>query len=151
VRLGSLIRPELIFRDLTATDREGVLLALAQRIAALGLVQDAGALFAKLWERETLGTTGIGAGVAIPHCKIQGLPHGVVAVGIAQPGVDFAAVDSRPVHVLFLVVSPAESPAEHLQVLAAISRWIKGDRHAETLRALGSVDEIHRFLSEEAE
>jgi mannitol/fructose-specific phosphotransferase system IIA component (Ntr-type) len=136
---------------LTATDREGVLLALAQRIAALGLVQDAGALFEKLWERESLGTTGIGAGVAIPHCKIEGLPRGVVAVGISQPGVDFAAVDSRPVHVLFLVVSPAESPAEHLQVLAAISRWIKGDRHAETLRALGSAEEIHRFLSEEAE
>lgn len=149
MRLGSLIRPELIFKDLTATDREGVLLALAQKIAGLGLVRDARGLFEKLWERETLGTTGIGAGVAIPHCKIHGLAHGVVAVGIAQPGVDFSAVDSHPVHVLFLVISPAESPAEHLQVLATISRWIKGDRHAETLRALGSVEEIHRFLTAE--
>jgi mannitol/fructose-specific phosphotransferase system IIA component (Ntr-type) len=150
VRLGSLVRPELIYNDLAATDRPGILRAMAERVAAQGLVGDAGELFAKLWERESLGTTGIGAGIAIPHCKIQGLAQGVVAVGISQQGIDFAALDAQPVHVLFLVVSPAESPAEHLQVLAAISRWIKGGRHAEILRSLHSAEDLYRFLAEEA-
>lgn len=150
MQLGSLLRPELVWSDLTASDRPGILRAMAERIAAQGLVGDADELFAKLWERESLGSTGIGAGIAIPHCKIHGLARGVVAVGISPSGVDFAAVDAQPVHVLFLVVSPAESPAEHLQVLAAISRWIKGGHHAEALRALRSAGEVYRFLAEEA-
>lgn len=150
MQLGSLVRPELIFCDLPASDRPGILRAMAEAVAAQGLVGDAGELFARLWERESLGSTGIGGGIAIPHCKMHGLARGVVAVGISQPGIDFAAVDSRPVHVLFLVVSPAESPAEHLQVLAAISRRLKGGHHAEALRALRSPAEVHRFLAEEA-
>jgi mannitol/fructose-specific phosphotransferase system IIA component (Ntr-type) len=69
--------------------------------------------------------------VAIPHCKLKGLARGVVAVGLVPAGVDFGAVDGQPVKVFFLVVSPAESPAEHLQILAAISRWIRADQHAD--------------------
>ena len=80
---GPLTRPELIFSDLPATDRRGVLRELAERVAATGLVRDAGALFRALLEREQLGSTGIGHGVAIPHCKLKGLEQGILAVGIA--------------------------------------------------------------------
>jgi nitrogen PTS system EIIA component len=125
VRLASLTRPELIFPDLQAQDRASVLRALAGRIAGLGLVRDPDDLFQKLWEREQLGSTGIGSGIAIPHCKLPGLSHGVVAIGMAPGGVDFGAADGQPVRLLFLVLSPSASPAEHLQVLATISRWIK--------------------------
>lgn len=150
MRLGSLVRPELVWSDLTAADRPALLRDLAGRVAAQGAVEDAEELFVKLWERESLGSTAVGSGVAIPHCKLPGLRHGVVAVAVLPEGVDFAAADGQPVHVLFLVVSPAEAPAEHLQVLAAISRWLKGGQHAEALRALSSAGEIHRFLAEES-
>ena len=66
--LGSLTRPELIFSDLPATDRAEVLRAFAARIAGLGLVPSAADLFQQLWEREQLSSTGIGSGLAIPHC-----------------------------------------------------------------------------------
>jgi nitrogen PTS system EIIA component len=130
VRLASLTRPELIFPDLPSQDRASVLRALAGKIAGLGLVRDPDDLFQKLWEREQLGSTGIGSGIAIPHCKLPGLSEGVVAIGMAPGGVDFGAADGQPVRLLFLVLSPSASPAEHLQVLATISRWIKnnGDR-----------------------
>jgi mannitol/fructose-specific phosphotransferase system IIA component (Ntr-type) len=150
MHLGSLIRPELVWSDLPAGGRQGLLRDLAERIAAQGGVGDAGELFAKLWERESLGTTAVGAGIAIPHCKLPGLRRGVVAVGISRAGVDFGASDGEPVHVLFLVVSPADSPAEHLQVLAAISRWLKGGHRAAALRSLTSAGDVHRFLAEEA-
>ncbi|HEY9422578.1 MAG TPA: PTS sugar transporter subunit IIA [Thermoanaerobaculia bacterium] len=149
MRLGSLTRPELIFPDLPATDRSQVLRAFADRIAQGGLVQDAGELYQKLWEREQLGSTGVGSGIAIPHCKLKGLARGVVAVGIVPEGVDFEAVDGQPVKVFFLVVSPSESPAEHLQVLAAISRWVKSDRHAEKILVLREPQEVYDFLRRE--
>ena len=126
MRLASLTRPELIFPDLPAGNRDAVLRDLAERVAAQGLVNDPEELFQKLREREQLGSTGIGSGVAIPHCKLPGLSHGVVAVGMVPDGVDFGAADGKPVKLLFLVLSPSASPGEHLQVLATISRWIQG-------------------------
>jgi mannitol/fructose-specific phosphotransferase system IIA component (Ntr-type) len=149
VLLGSLTRPELIFRGLPSADRMEVLRTLAERIARLGLVKDKGALVQKLLEREQLGSTGVGAGVAIPHCKLPGLRQGIVAVGLAPGGVDFGAADGEPVKLFFVVLSPAAAPAEHLQVLAAISRWIRADRHAERILELDDPQAVYEFLQEE--
>ena len=148
--LGSLTRPELIFPDLPAADRPEVLRALADRIAQSGLVRNGAELYQKLWEREQLGSTGIGSGIAIPHCKLPGLARGIVAVGLAPAGVDFGAADGQPVKVLFLVVSPSGSPAEHLQVLAAISRWLRADAHAERLVVLRDPAAVYDLLRDEA-
>jgi fructose-specific phosphotransferase system IIA component len=150
VELGALTRPDLIFPDLPSTDPAGVLRELADRVAKAGQVRDGGELFQQLWEREQLGSTGIGQGVAIPHCKLKGLRHGVVAVGMVPAGVDFGAVDGQPVKVFFLVISPAEAPAEHLQILAALSRWIKADQHAGRLLALHDPTAVYDLLCGEA-
>jgi mannitol/fructose-specific phosphotransferase system IIA component (Ntr-type) len=149
VRLGALTRPELIFSDLPAADRSEVLRTFAERVAGEGLVRNGAELFQRLWEREQLGSTGIGSGIAIPHCKLAGMTHGIVAVGMVPGGVDFGASDGRPVKVLFLVVSPSGSPAEHLQVLAAISRWLRADHHAERILALQAPAQVYDLLSEE--
>ena len=150
--LGELTRPDLIFTDLPATDRQEVLRALAGRVAERGLVASGEELFLKLWEREQLGTTGIGSGIAIPHCKLPGLAHGIVAVGLTMPageGVDFGAADGKPVQVLFLVVSPSGSPAEHLQVLAALSRWVRAGQHAEKILALRDPAAVYDLLQDQ--
>ena len=149
MRLGSLTRPDLIFPDLPAADRPEALRALAGRLAGLGLVESGEDLFQRLWEREQLGSTGIGAGIAIPHCKLPGLAHGIVAVGLVPGGVDFGAADGQPVKVLFLVVSPSGAPAEHLQILAAISRWVRAGRHAERILALREPGEVYDLLRDE--
>jgi nitrogen PTS system EIIA component len=149
VALDSLIGPELIFPELQGSDRPTVLQDLAERIAGLGLVRDADALYQKLWEREQLGSTGIGSGVAIPHCKMKGLERAVLAVGLLRKGVDFGAVDDEPVRVLFLLVSPNDSPAEHLQALAAISRWVKADRHVERVLKAPDRQAIYELFQHE--
>jgi PTS system nitrogen regulatory IIA component len=149
VRLASLTRPELIFPDLPAQDRPSVLRALAGRIAGLGLVRNADDLFQKLWEREQLGSTGIGSGIAIPHCKLPGLSEGVVAIGMVPGGVDFGAADGQPVKLLFLVLSPSASPAEHLQVLATISRWIRAAGNAERILELREPAAVVQLLEQE--
>jgi PTS system nitrogen regulatory IIA component len=133
--LESLTSSELIFPDLQATDGPSVLRELAEKIASASPVREAETLFQRLWERELLGTTAIGNGVAIPHCKLNELPRVLVAIGTSREGVDFGAADGKPIRLFFLVASPSRSPAEHLQSLAAISKWVKGsgqvDRIAE--------------------
>jgi fructose-specific phosphotransferase system IIA component len=149
VGLGSLTRPELILSDLTAKDPAEVLRAFADRLAQAGVARDADDLFRRLREREQLSSTGIGSGIAIPHCKAPGLKQAVLAVGVAPQGVDFGAADGQPVRLFFVVISPESSPAEHLRVLASISRWLKTGHHAEKLLALRDPQEIQRFLDEE--
>lgn len=127
--LGELSSPELVFPDLDCADARTLLEAMAQRIAATGRIDDAGALLDKLLEREALGSTGIGDGVAIPHCKLSELDDGLLAVGITRHGIDFSAVDGKTVQLFFLLVSPADDPALHLRSLASISKWLKkGDQ-----------------------
>jgi len=148
LRLGSLIRPELIFPDLASEDREAVLRTFAERIAGLGLVKDRDELLRRLLEREQLGSTGIGSGIAIPHCKLAELRQGIVALGMAPGGVDFGAADGEPVRLFFLVLSPSAAPGEHLQVLATISRWIKAGS-ADRILELRDPGAVYQFLQQE--
>jgi nitrogen PTS system EIIA component len=149
MRLESLTRPELIFHRLVAGDGDAVLRTFAAGIAELGLVRSADELQARLREREQLGSTGIGGGVAIPHCKLKGLERPLLAIGLTdEPGVDFGAVDGKPVRLFFLLVSPLDAPAEHLQVLAAISRWIKADQHVADVLASRDAEEVYTLLQQ---
>lgn len=149
MRLDSLTEPELIFPDLVATDRDAVLRTLASRVAAHEGIGDVDGLYDRLLEREQLGSTGVGAGVAIPHCKLKGLSEVVMAVGISRKGIDYGAIDTEPVRLFFLVISPTDAPAAHLQVLAAISRWLKKDSHVSRLLALHDRQKIYDLLEEE--
>lgn len=149
MNLGSLTHPRLVFPDLAVRDVEGVLRAFADRVAELGFVPDADRLFEKLLEREQLGSTGIGSGVAIPHCKMKGLDRAILAIGASKRPVEFGAVDGQPVRLFFLVVSPHDSPAVHLQVLSAISKWVKADHHVERILGLHDREAIFRLLQGE--
>jgi PTS system nitrogen regulatory IIA component len=148
--LEALTDPKLIFPDLRAGDGRAVLRELAGHVAAAGGVRDAAELYDKLWEREQLGSTAIGRGIAIPHCKLEGLARVMVAVGLAPGGVDFGAPDAQPVKVFFVVASPSRSPAEHLQCLAAISRWAKGRASLEPLVAQHDPAQVAELLREGA-
>ncbi len=156
MRLSDLTRPELIFPDLgpdldaeSARSRADILEQLALRVAATGAVPNALELSNRLAEREALGSTGVGGGVAIPHCKLAGVPRPILAIGIAPGGVEFRAVDGLPVQLFFMVVSPSHSPAEHLQVLAAISRWVRAPGRIAKLLTLQDPAEIFALLKGE--
>ena len=149
MRLASLTSPQLIFPSLPSSDRSGLLRALARQVVEQGLVDNADELYDKLWEREQLGSTGIGSGVAIPHCKMNRLDRIVLAIGLLRQGIDFGAVDKLPVRLFFLVISPSNSPAAHLQCLAAISKWVKAEDHVRDLLELDEPQEIYNLLLRE--
>ncbi len=146
--LASQARPDLVFPDLPGPDRQAILRAISERFAAAGVVDPADLLYRKLLEREELGSTCVLPGVAIPHCKFDGIDEVVVSVGICPEGAEFGAEEGEPVKLFFTVISPANEPAAHLQSLALISRWIKNNNHVDKLLELTTGEEILAFLKE---
>lgn len=147
VRLADALRPDCVIADLPGGSAGAVLAALARSVAvAWGL--DAGALSAALGAREKLGSTGIGEGVAVPHCKVAGLPALVAAMGRCPEGVDFRAMDGKPTRIVVALFAPERAGAEHLQALARVSRIMKRAEFRAALLAAPGAAEMHRLLVE---
>jgi nitrogen PTS system EIIA component len=124
--------------------------ALLQQLGQIGAREygvDAQAVTERLTERERLGSTGFGGGLAVPHGRIEGLNHVVGAfVTLAQP-VEFGAIDGEPVDAVFMLLSPVDAGADHLKALATISRKLRNKRFVEKLRGAGSDDALFALLS----
>jgi len=137
----------LVFRDLSARDRAEVVAELARGIAAIFPSIDSRDLARGFAEREALGSTALGRGLAVPHCKVAGLDRAYVAVAVSRDGIDFGAADGEPVRVFFAVISPAEAPAAHLRLLAAISRWARTPGRLDEVVAAQSSGELLAALA----
>ena len=151
MQLETLVAPDLVFPDLPAFDVSTVLRAFADRVAATGRVADADSLYQALWEREQLGSTGIGHGVAIPHCKVEGISNVILAIGHVPKGLPFGAVDGLSVRLFFLVISPDSQPAAHLQCLSAISKWVQKSGRIDDLLAADSTETMLEILGQPGE
>jgi len=102
-----------------------------------------------LLERENLGSTGIGQGIAIPHARSNKVSEVVVAFGVSRTGVEFNALDGEPVFLVFLLIAPEESTGLHLKALAKISRLLKDKFFRQTLREAQTPGEVIRIIKEE--
>lgn len=147
--LSSLLRSELVFPQVRADDRDELLRDLARNLEREGYVRRSSKLLELLLEREALGSTALGRGVAVPHCKMAGLPRAVLAVAACPEGVEFGAEDGSPARLVFLLVSPTASPADHLRSLAAISAWVKTHPDLDSLVAIADAEELVRRLREQ--
>jgi PTS system nitrogen regulatory IIA component len=128
---------DLVFPRLAAEDAGDALAEIARGLAAAVPALSAEALRRGFAEREALGSTAMGGAVAVPHCKAEGITRAMLAVALAPRGVEFGAADGEPVRVFFAVVSPAQSPGAHLQLLAAISRWARRPGQVQRILAAG--------------
>jgi PTS system nitrogen regulatory IIA component len=144
--LQGMLDPRFVFTDLRGPALEDVLGEMTRRLAAAGAVRDAADLTRRLVEREHLGCTGLGGGVAIPHCKSRDVGDIVLSVGLAPEGVDFHAADGVPVTLIFLLLSPSDQPALHLQTLARISRLLRSRGVVDNLRRASTREEIVEAL-----
>ena len=139
------IKPEAV-AVVDATDKQAILELLSETFAAsYGL--DAGEVLEHLQERERLGSTGFGRGVAIPHARISGVSRPVsVLLKLRQPA-DFAAADGLPVDIVFGLLSPENSGATHLHALAAISRLMRDERVHEALSDAPNKEALYGLLT----
>ena len=149
MNLSSLLSLDRIFPDLDGIDRSSVLFALAEGVGETGAVDSAQDLFQHLLDREEVGSTAVGNGIAIPHCKLSGLKQVVLALGRSKEAIEFDAPDEEPVSLFFLIASSPNAPAEHLKCLAAVSRWIRVPGHVKRLQELESAESILEWLQTE--
>ncbi|HET6372401.1 MAG TPA: PTS sugar transporter subunit IIA [Candidatus Polarisedimenticolia bacterium] len=123
--LPDFLREELVFLDLHPKDMPECLEMIVGLAASRGAIADPVDALSRLLERERTMSTGMGGGVAIPHAKTEKCRNMVVAVGRVADGVDFKAIDGKPVHVVFLLLGPPDSTRMHVDLLARIAYLVK--------------------------
>ena len=135
--------------DLKASDKEGVIRELVDLLAKSGEIKNKEALIKALLVRESLGSTGIGQGIGIPHTKSSAVKSLVAAFGLSQKGVNFDSLDGEPVYIFFLLIAPEESAGPHLKALARISRMLKDKYFRELLKKSKDDKEVLKIIGEE--
>ena len=145
IMVGEAITPELI-----ATTRDEVIAELAEALASAGAIPatKTAAVIEAVLARESQATTGIGKGVALPHAKIKGLKHPVGTIGRSSAGVEFSALDAKPVYSVILLLSSPENPDEHLQAMEAIFKHVQRDMFRKFLRQSESREAIVDLIQE---
>lgn len=148
MKIVEFLQPAAVVDDLAGTSASAVLGELAQPLARARKI-DPKRLLDTLLEREKLGSTGIGEGVAIPHGKVQGLPVLMASFGRSRAGVDFRAIDGKPTHLFFTLFAPENSAGAHLKALARISRIFKNPGFRESIMKAKDGAEIYRLIEAE--
>jgi len=138
-----------ILLNMKAKDTVSAIKELAELINMSNI--DKNKLVDDLIEREKLGSTGIGRGIAIPHVRTDALNRLVIAFGRTKKGIDFNALDNKPVHLFFLIASPEDVQDEYLNTLARISRLLKDEKLREQLIKAKTEDEIIALFREKEE
>ena len=149
MEISDLITPDSIFSKLPATSKKQALQELAKRASDIAELNER-VIFDALIERERLGTTGVGNGIAIPHGKLAGLDrlHGLFAR--LDKAIEFDSIDEQPVDLIFLLLAPECAGADHLKALARVSRLLRDRSTCEKLRGSEDPDALYALLIETA-
>lgn len=151
MKLLDFLQKERIVSALNARDKEGVLAELAEVLVVTDIIKNSREAVHVLQEREKLGSTGIGEGIAIPHGKLKDLKEVVAVFGRSRDGVDFDSMDGAPVNLFFLLMAPENSASTHLKALARISRLLKDRAFREELIEADSRDALFDIIAREDE
>ena len=150
MKIHKLINPKNIYLDLEGSEVRSALAAVAN-VFSPALELDPELVIEALVEREELGSTSVGEGFAIPHCKTQGLSQIAIALARFQDSIDFGGAGHEPVRFVFVVLSPPDQPAAHLQVLSQIARVLKRRELRSELLAAADATEVVSAICRVAE
>jgi len=149
MQIDDLIGSKGVIANLRVTSKKQAIQELAKRAAEI-TGQPERAIFEVLIERERLGTTGVGNGIAIPHGKLPGLDRLYALFARLETPVDFDSIDEQPVDLICVLLAPETAGADHLKALARVSRLLRDRVTCEKLRGTDSADALHALLSESA-
>ena len=146
MKLSEILEENHIIPDLKAGDKKGVLEEMAETIVSHEPSVDKRSLVRVLLERERLGSTGIGEGVAIPHGKFDGISRPVISFGRSRKGLDFESMDGQPAFLFFLLVAPENSANIHLKALARIAKILKNRSFRQVLMEVHTREELYQTI-----
>jgi PTS system nitrogen regulatory IIA component len=151
MKLLDLVQAESIVANLESTERNGAIRELVQALGTAKIIdtESVDSIARSIITRErTRGTTGFGKGVAVPHAKVDGLSRIGAAVGRSAAGIDFSSLDGRPVHIVFLIVSPSDEPEEHLQAMDLVFRHLQQERFRKFMLQSDDAEKVYDLLKE---
>jgi PTS system nitrogen regulatory IIA component len=146
MKLAEYLDKDLIISDLSARTKSEVLAELVSPLAAKFPQLESKRMAQVLMDREMLGTTGIGDGIAIPHGKLDSIEQVLVIVGRSRQGVDFASLDHKPANIFFTVLAPSTVVGLHLKLLATVSRLLKDESFRQAFVAAPDQDKLWQLL-----
>jgi PTS system nitrogen regulatory IIA component len=151
MKITDILNGDSLISELNSKNKKEVLEELVSVIVKKNKKVNKEELTEVLIERERLGSTGIGGGIAIPHGKLRNIDRLLASFGRSKEGVDFDSMDGKPTHLFFLLVAPEDSAGVHLTALARISRLLKDDSFRNHLMEAKSKGEIFRAIIERDE
>jgi PTS system nitrogen regulatory IIA component len=149
MKIAEFLREDSILPDLIAADKPAALAELCAPLARAHPGLSAGRLTEVLLEREKLGSTGVGEGVAIPHGKLPGVPGLIAAFGRSPKGIEFDAIDKRPAQLFFVLFAPENSAGIHLKALARISRLFKSATFRRSILDAKDGAAVYKLIADE--
>jgi PTS system fructose-specific IIC component len=143
VKIKDLLQKSSIIFDPPAADKKGIITWLAAHMASINNLPDGRLIAGKILEREAEVSTGIGYGIAIPHSRVEKIDRIYMVGARSRQGIDFSSIDGQPVHLIFMLISPAGASNEHVQVLSSLSRVMS---YEDMRRKLMAAKTPERFL-----
>lgn len=149
VQLSEYFEENLFIPELSAKDKDGILQEMVECLVKAQRIKEGGILLQMLRQREHLGSTGIGRGVAVPHGRTLAMTRLAVVFARSEAGVEFEAMDEKPVHLIFLTVAPPQERTNlYLPVLGKIVEMVKGAKNRRRLQGAKDFDEVAEILEE---
>src|SRR5512140_1885058 len=150
MKLSDIIVADAVVPELEAKTREDAVLELVKSLAAAGAIpkKSVDDVTKAILARESQATTGIGKGVALPHAKLKGIKKPLATIGRSSEGIDFSALDSKPVYIVILLMSNPDNPDEHLQAMETIFKHVQRDIFRKFLRQSQTKEAIADLIRE---
>lgn len=148
MKIMDFLSPDDVMLDLKAVDKKSAITEMVELLKKQKKLKDTDEALDYLLQREKLGSTGIGQGVAIPHSRCNAVSQQIAALAISRKGVEFEALDGEPVHIIFLLLCPEEANSVHLQAMARISRLLKDKIFRQSLTDAKSVEEVAALIAQ---
>ncbi len=149
MRLTDVLNEDLVNISLTGTNRDECIKELIDKLATVRTIKSVDSIFDAVLEREKIMTTGVGNGIAIPHCKHTDSPEFAVCLGIQPKGIDFQSIDKKNVNIIFLLVGPENNPGLHIKLLSRISRLMSNEELRQQLLECKSDKEAFDLVHDE--
>ena len=152
MKISTFLMQDMVIPQLASESGEEALREMVDFLKKKNIISRDKEIFERLIQRENLGSTGIGDGVAIPHCKVKEVKNPTILLSISKKGIDFHSFDGKPTHVFFLVVSAPDNPSLSLQILAAIAHLVrKAHPLKKKILNADNISTILRIVREEEE
>ncbi len=148
MQLAEILTKKHVFLNFTAESKDQAIEKFITLLDETGTIKDPAVLKDALFEREKLGTTGVGSGIAMPHARSGSIKDLTVAFFRSEKGFDFKAIDGAPVQIVFLLLAPISSGGPYLKLLAKISRLLRSDDFRNSLLAAKDEDEVLQIIKD---